>query len=378
MRPVRKEDRTASESFWSAMLHAERSRQRWLWHGNIMPEVGLVWRVARLVFMTLTRPVVADRSALAAQAGAETAPEGDPLESRSDGSLDDTGLNPPKVSEVGHEIVTVRDAQYARTRTGGHYLASLDRFAPTREMVGRPMKDPQGTAQYIRPVPGAYCSSVPEQIDPTRLEVCFMPVDYLRPGNEGCVRRHVGDQSRLTDSAQAVLEATTDHLDRRKQTADRIHDLAQGVCICPRRQVTGKKERELALHARTLVREDSHGGQSIEAVRSEHRRGHRAIGAQAPLSVPTGGANFPAGARHGRQRLYPALNVVGVFNRRQPGGRFNRHLPTIGTRLPETTSKGVLELDCPNIQVSECTRITHATLVTGAMNDSPRSWAWGH
>ena len=57
MRPVRKEDRTASESFWSAMLHAERSRQRWLWHGNLMPEVGLVWKAARLVFMTLTRPV---------------------------------------------------------------------------------------------------------------------------------------------------------------------------------------------------------------------------------------------------------------------------------------------------------------------------------
>ena len=57
MRPVRKEDRTASESFWSAMLHAERSRQRWLWHGNIMPEVGFLWKAARLVFMTLTRPV---------------------------------------------------------------------------------------------------------------------------------------------------------------------------------------------------------------------------------------------------------------------------------------------------------------------------------
>ena len=89
------------------------------------------------------------------------------------------------------------------------------------------MKDPQGTAQDIRPVPGAYRSSVPEQIDTTRFEVYFMPVDYLRSGNEGCMRRHVGDQSRLADSTQAVLEATTDHLNRRKQTADRIHDLAQ-------------------------------------------------------------------------------------------------------------------------------------------------------
>ena len=115
----------------------------------------------------------------------------------------------------------------------------------------------------------------------------------------------------------------------------------------------GETERELALHARTLVREDSHGGQSIEAVRSEHRCGHRAICAQAPLSVPTGGANLPAGTRHGRQRLYPALNVVGVLNRRQPGCRFNRHLSTVDTRLPQTRSKRVLEPACP-IQIPVC------------------------
>ena len=124
--------------------------------------------------------------------------------------------------------------------------------------------------------------------------------------------------------------------------------------ICPRRQVAGETERELALHARTLVREYGHCGRGLEAEGSEHRRGHRAICAQAPLSVLTGGANLPAGARHGRQSLYPTLNVVGVFNRCQPGCRIDRHLPTIGTRLPQATSKGVLEPDCLHVRIHVC------------------------
>ena len=39
------------------MLNAERSRQKWLWQGNSMPELGLFWVAVRTVWMTLTLPI---------------------------------------------------------------------------------------------------------------------------------------------------------------------------------------------------------------------------------------------------------------------------------------------------------------------------------
>ncbi|MCH7666520.1 MAG: hypothetical protein IH936_11410 [Acidobacteria bacterium] len=57
MQPGHREDGRAPDRFWSALLSAERSRQKWLWQGNIMPEVGFLWVGLRAVWMALTFPV---------------------------------------------------------------------------------------------------------------------------------------------------------------------------------------------------------------------------------------------------------------------------------------------------------------------------------